>query len=106
MDPNLDPAMDMDQMALLKFKDFVPEQTGKNKWTGRGEYDSLADSLRAANQWMVSHPQIELINIETVVLPSLHSPKEEGSEDPELIISSNSSLQAWHQFIRVWYVAR
>jgi hypothetical protein len=93
-------------MTLLKFKDFVPKQIGKNIWTGRGSYRSLVDSLREANQWILRHPGVNVINVETVVLPGIHSDKEEGSEDPELLVSTGGMPQSWHQFIRVWYTER
>lgn len=93
-------------LTLLKFQDFVPKQISKNLWTGRGEYRSLLDSLQEANQWIIQHPEINLINVETVVLPSIHSEKEEGSQDPELMVSTGGISQPWHQFIRVWYLEK
>ncbi|MEM7657119.1 MAG: hypothetical protein AAF399_13375 [Bacteroidota bacterium] len=97
--------LELSEMTLLKFKDFVPEQVSKASiWTGRGEYRSLASSLREANSWLVNQSGVDLINIETVVLPSIHSDKEEGTEDPELLTQTGGMPQAWHQFIRVWYM--
>ncbi|RMG68110.1 MAG: hypothetical protein D6722_12180 [Bacteroidetes bacterium] len=103
----LDLDVDMDAMSLLKFKDFVPQQLSKpSPWTGRGEYQSLTAALLAANQWMSAHPHLDIINVETVVLPAIHSPKEEGSADTELLVQTGGMPQPWHQFIRVWYVER
>ncbi|MEM7659340.1 MAG: hypothetical protein AAF399_24685, partial [Bacteroidota bacterium] len=78
----------------------------KHSWTraSRNEYQSLVDVLRAANTWLVNQSNIDLVNVETVVLPSIHVDKEEGSEDPELIAHTGGYPQAWHQFIRVWYM--
>ncbi len=99
--------LELDELSLLKFKDFVPEQiTPQSVWNARGEYRSLLSSLTEANTWIVNHPNIDLINIETVVLPNIHSPKEEGSQDPELVAISSSTSSAWYQFIRVWYIER
>ena len=103
----LDHEIDVSPMSLLKCEDFVPRQVGKpSPWTGRGAYQSFTQALQAANAWIIAHPLIDVINVETVVLPSLHAPKEEGSQDPELMASTGGMPQAWHQFIRVWYVER
>ncbi len=95
---------ELSDMALLKFHDFVPKQLSKNIWTGQGKYEPLVQSLRDANAWMVANPQLDIINVETVVLPNIHNPKEEGSTDPELVVITGGSYSGWHQFIRVWFM--
>ena len=87
-------------MALLKFKDFFPVQKSKNIWTGRGKYGTLQHALQDANAWITAHPEIELLNIETVVLPNIHSHREEGTEDPELKEEASAGAK-WHQIFRV-----
>ena len=100
---DLDP--EIGQLSLLKFKDFVPNQKSYNIWTGKSKMEPLAYALQDANSWIAGNPTIELINIETVVLPNIHSQKEEGSQDPEL--KHDASMAAnWYQFIRVWYIDR
>ncbi|MEM7657120.1 MAG: hypothetical protein AAF399_13380 [Bacteroidota bacterium] len=102
--------LELSEMTLLKFKDFVPEIKTKARHTWKGtkktEYSSLMDVLREANTWLVNQPEVDLVNVETVVLPSIHADKEEGSEDPELIAYTGGYPQAWHQFIRVWYMEK
>lgn len=99
----LDIEPDFGELSLLKFKDFVPEQLSKNPWTGKGKYESLGQMVREINHWMALHPGIDVMNIETVVLPNIHENKEEGSEDTELPPSAMGQY-IWHQFFRVWYV--
>ena len=99
----LDP--EIDQLSLLKFKDFVPNQKSYNIWTGRSKIEPLSYALQDANSWIARHPNIELINIETVVLPNIHSSKEEGSQDPELRHDASMAVN-WYQFIRVWYIQK
>lgn len=94
---------DVGEISLLKFKDFVPERISKpSAWTGRAHYESLGKVLGDINQWMIRHPGIDIVNVETVSLPNIHEKNEEGSEDTELV--SLSGAFKWHQFFRVWYI--
>lgn len=101
----LDPHINLSPLTVLQFKDFVPERKGHNIWTGRGKYEPLTYAMQAANTWITANPHIDLLNVETVVLPNIHSSQEEGSEDAELMISAGAGV-TWHQFFRVWYIQR
>jgi len=102
----LDTDFELGKLSALTFKDFYPERISYSQWTGRGDYPPLDDSLREMNTWIASHPEIDLINIETIVLPNIHSKKEEGSKDPELMVHTGGSYVMWHQVFRVWYIQR
>jgi hypothetical protein len=65
------------------------------------EYESFEAAEAAVNAWL-EQERVEIVNIETVVLPNLW--REEGSEDPALR-TSGDFVSSWHQFIRVWYRA-
>ena len=101
----IDIDLELSEMTLLKFKDFVPEIIAKPKYSWKGgsqtKYQTLMDALRAADTWLVNHSDVDLVNVETVVLPSIHSDKEEGTKDPELVAQTGGYPQSWHQFIRV-----
>jgi hypothetical protein len=86
---------------MLKFRDFVPQQVASPGFLRPGEYESIDDALRAANEWLATHP-VKLLNIETVVLPNIWSRYEQGSVDASLGISGEDPSH-WHQFIRCWY---
>ncbi len=85
----------------LRYKDFVPKEISASGFLRAGEYESFDDAVHAANQWL-SHSNIRLIKIETVVLPNIHSRWEEGSGDASIRTSGDSPSQ-WHQFLRCWY---
>ncbi|MBH23529.1 MAG: hypothetical protein CMH57_03495 [Myxococcales bacterium] len=90
---------------MIKFKDFVPKRipgtTGGFFSSGEPErYETIQDALEAANNWIVDET-IQIVNVETVVLPNIWAEHEEGSEDGSLYTGSTSSH--WHQFIRCWY---
>ncbi|MDG2470183.1 MAG: hypothetical protein P8M80_12955 [Pirellulaceae bacterium] len=86
---------------MLKFKDFVPQMTEQPGWLREGTYESFDLAVDAANIW-ITESHIEVINIETVVLPNLWSRFEEGSTDSS-IGTSGDSPSRWNQFLRCWY---
>ena len=86
---------------MLRYKDFVPCQTQAPGWLKPGEFESFDAAVEAANQWL-SESNVRLIQMETVVLPNIHSRWEEGSTDAS-IGTSGDSPSFWHQFLRCWY---
>ena len=86
---------------MFDFKDFVPREYSAPGFLQRGEYGTLDDAAVAAARWAESKG-VRIINVETVVLPNLHSSYEEGSTDPALA-TSGKMHSSWHQFVRVWY---
>ena len=88
----------------LKFKDFVPKQVKPKAFLSPAVYESVEETLKSLDQWVLDHPDIRIINIETVVLPNIHRADESGSGDPELRVKqSDMETARWHQFFRVWY---
>jgi hypothetical protein len=90
---------------MLVFRDFVPRQLqaprlGLSAKALQGEFESLESALAAANAWLAG-AGVEVVNVETVVLPNLWNNWEEGSQDP--VLGGSSGAMYWHQFIRVWY---
>lgn len=88
----------------LRFKDFVPEQLAKAGWFTLAQHESLEELLGQIDRWIEKNPELMIVNIETVVLPNIHHPKEEGSTDPELVANQTDGTRVrWYQFFRVWY---
>jgi hypothetical protein len=86
---------------MVQFRDFVPKMLAAPKLFKPGDYETLHDTLVAANQW-IEEQNIRVLNIETVVLPNIWSRYEEGTTDVALGTSGEMPSH-WHQFIRVWY---
>jgi hypothetical protein len=86
---------------MIQFKDFYPKEVTPAGFLSRAQYESLYQAVDAANAW-VNESNAKLLNIETVVLPNIHRPHEEGTTDTSLWQGGESSA-TWHQFIRVWY---
>ena len=86
---------------MIKCKDFVPEIIKKGGFFTIAKAQESQACLDQANEWISNH-QIEVINIETVVLPNIHDELEEGSMDTNLDTLSDTS-SSWNQFIRIWF---
>jgi len=84
---------------MIWFEDFAP-QIIKSGFFGR-TFESFEAALAAANEW-IEHNDIDVVNIETVVLPQIWERSEEGTTDTDIRTSGECS-STWHQFIRVWY---
>jgi hypothetical protein len=86
---------------MIMFRDFVPDFRDKGGLFRMPVMEQLSVSLKEANTWIDKYA-VDVVNIETVVLPNIHSPDEAGSADVQLRTSGDMSAY-WHQFIRVWH---
>lgn len=94
---------------MINCKDFVPKQLQAHTKGmaeqllalvyNQGEYQSLEETIAAANVW-IKESAVRVLNVETVVLPNIWEEWEEGSRDPAI---RTFEKPIWHQFIRVWY---
>jgi hypothetical protein len=80
--PN-DPAVQRKGTTMISFRDFVPEVTDKGGLFKPPTLEQLSGGLARANDWVASN-KVRVLNIETVVLPNIHSPGEAGSGDSQL----------------------
>jgi hypothetical protein len=86
---------------VLRYQDFIPLRTAPPGFLKPAEYEPFAAALADANEW-IKENEIRVLNVETVVLPNIWSPYEEGTHDPALGTSGDSP-SFWYQVIRVWY---
>lgn len=82
---------------MIRFEDFAPKLV-KSGFFSR-EFESFEAALAGANGWIADNG-IDVVNIETVVLPQIW--REDGTTDVDLRVGGETSC-TWHQFIRVWY---
>ncbi|MGH7201021.1 MAG: hypothetical protein ACREJB_10485 [Planctomycetaceae bacterium] len=85
----------------MRYKDFVPQMRSAGGLFQQAEFDSFDAAAEAAGNW-ITNKGVRLLHIETVVLPNIHNPYEQGSSDPALR-TRGDFLSNWHQFVRVWY---
>lgn len=90
---------------MYTYQDFIPKRIPASKGglfrssTPEG-HQSFRDAVEEANAWVVAQG-VEVVNIETVVLPNIWEEHEQGTEDGSLYTGTSASY--WHQFVRVWY---
>lgn len=83
----------------IQFRDFTPtSMEHKALIFSTTTYACLDSALEKANQWIQEH-EIDLINVETVLLPEI------GGDDTTdtHMTTSGEMMSSWYQFIRVWY---
>jgi hypothetical protein len=88
---------------MLRHRDFVPQLTTSAGFLSPADYEPFEDVVEALNAWLRT-AEVKLVSVETVVLPNIWSPHEEGSEDTSLGMRDTSNH--WHQFIRCWYLEK
>lgn len=86
---------------MIGFQDFEPKEMPPSGFLRLAEYQSLDETSGAANRWINEH-DVHVVNIETVVLPSMRSRYEEGTTDAEPR-DSGEFHTPWHQLGRAWY---
>lgn len=86
---------------MIAYRDFVPRMLGPTGLLGEPSFQTLQDALDGCNAW-IAEQAVEILHIETVVLPNVHHPFEEGSEDVN-IRQDDDWVTPWNQFIRVWF---
>lgn len=86
---------------MIEFRDFIPEMQNKGSFFKSATFEQFSEPLKRANEW-IENDNIDVINVETVALPNIYAPGEEGTTDVQLRVSGDMS-SAWYQFIRIWY---
>ena len=86
-------------MPALKYKDFLPEQTERDSFFGGVDFSGFDSCVAEMNRWLEDNP-VDIVRVETVMLPNIFNPTEEGTSDTELHSSGHT---VWYQFVRLWY---
>lgn len=86
---------------MIRFKDFVPRVVRMGSLFRKEQLEALAAAQEEMNAWLAER-DVEVVSVETVALPNIHRPEEEGPEDTSLYTSADTPVY-WYQFIRVWY---
>jgi len=90
---------------MIGYKDFIPQRIAARKGgffggsTPEG-HQTFRDAVAEANVW-IGAEGVEVVSVETVVLPNVWEDHEDGTDDGSLYASGSGS--SWHQFVRVWY---
>ena len=91
---------------MIACRDFAPQQLQRPHQvlqlmtlSEQGKHESFESAIAAANEW-ITKEQADVVSVETVVLPNLWEPDEDGTQDPSV---RTGGTPQWHQFVRVWY---
>ena len=86
---------------MIAFKDFAPQQTTPGGLLALPEYEMFDGAVQTANAW-IEQQGVQVLNVETVVLPNMWHSGEGGTGDTSLRTRDDFSSD-WYQFVRVWY---
>ena len=86
---------------MIAFQDFIPQQLQPPGFLTAAKYEPLESAVKTANQWIHQYG-VKVLNVETVVLPNMNNPGEEGTGDAQVRVSGDMASY-WYQFVRVWY---
>ena len=81
----------------LSYKDFFPAVLKSGFFST--EHEALPATVHRASEW-VSEAGVQVINVETVVLPNITSVEAASQVG---IRTSGEMISRWHQIVRVWY---
>ena len=87
---------------MLKYKNFVPKMTRTYGFFTDAEFENFDAAVAAADEW-IARTGVDVIQMETVVLPNMYNPGEKGPNDTYLNVTSQHGMNHWYQFLRVWY---
>jgi hypothetical protein len=98
-----------EEASVITFRDFVPQPLN---YTGlpRGifgalkqpEFETFEEAVASANAW-IAQEAIQVIHLETVVLPHLYIQDAKDVSKTDQAIVEGHKVAFWEQFVRVWY---
>lgn len=83
---------------MLEFRDFVPEAEVS---IFSVNVNSLESAIKEMNEWLRTNEAVEMVNVETLLLPSIHRSGNDSSTTKLKTAGETSSN--WYQIIRLWY---
>lgn len=87
---------------MISYRDFAPHRIKHGLLHG-DSYESFDAAVAAANEWL-GGAKVDLITIETVVLPNISPEESDGTSDAVVETEeAMTSINEWYQFLRVWY---
>jgi hypothetical protein len=84
---------------MIGFADFVPRLIEEGGVFHPEERALVQEAVDRANQW-ISQNKVQVLNIETVVMPNIFAAGEKGPQDSSVAVWD---YHRWYQFVRVWY---
>lgn len=87
---------------MIRYRDFTPTRT-PGGLLHSDRYESFDTAVSAAQAWM-DEMKVDVVSLETVVLPNIWSKNEQGTADASMETEqAMTAVNEWNQFLRVWY---
>jgi hypothetical protein len=87
---------------MISYRDFAPQRI-KRGLLRSDDYENFDAAVSAANSW-IAVDSIDVIDVETVVLPNISEEGSQGTSDGRVeTAEAMTSVNEWYQFVRVWY---
>lgn len=87
---------------MIHYRDFAPHLI-KRGILHSDAYENFDAAVAAANAW-IAEAKVDLMTVETVVLPNISPDQSEGTIDGRVETEqAMTSINEWYQFLRVWY---
>ncbi len=87
---------------MISYRDFAPHVI-KRGLLHSDAYENFDAAVAAANAW-IAEAKIDLMSVETVVLPNISADESESTSDGRVETEeAMTSINQWYQFLRVWY---
>ncbi|HEY5086895.1 MAG TPA: hypothetical protein VII66_05970 [Gemmatimonadaceae bacterium] len=87
---------------MISYRDFAPRRI-KHGILHSDSYESFDAAVAAADAW-IAESHVDLLSVETVVLPNISPDKSEGTSDARVETEeAMTSINEWYQFVRVWH---
>ncbi len=90
---------------MLRFKDFVPNLVQAGGFFQSERYEPTENCLTRMNNW-IDDNNINVMNIETVVLPNIFSSSPARTDAPAFnqhYAGGTTGVNRYHPVFRVWY---
>jgi hypothetical protein len=89
-------------MSELEFMDFVAQTIDAGGLKRAAQVEDIDAVTGRLNDWLAAHPGLQILNVETVVLPNINHAGARGSKD-SLLHQEGGRADDWHQLVRVWF---
>jgi hypothetical protein len=87
---------------MISYRDFAPRRI-KRGLLRSDDYENFDAAVAAANSW-IADSRVDVMNVETVVLPNITADGSEGTSDGRVETEeAMTSINEWYQFVRVWH---
>jgi len=87
---------------MIAYQDFLPQVTQAGGVFKNAQHESFDQMIARINQWITAHC-IQVLNIETIVLPNIQLAGHNSTHSTYRTSGHNLATNQWYPVVRVWY---